>query len=141
MVRSHEQKVAKDAQTDLMKEEAHNNYKRYLYTQEVKDLLKIKKMQKDAEDKAREMNKQDYQQKCEERYKSEEQKENEYKQFFKNYENSMNGRMNAFVKNVQSYHQSKDEELQKSWSKAEKEYAKKQLQKEVKGKLILYDLF
>lgn len=132
-IKHHQNQVAQKAQKELFTEEAFNDYKRYMYTKDVHQLLKEKKHQKDLEQKEKLQNKVDYQQMCDQRFKAEEAKENQYKQFFKDYEKAMHSRMNKHISNVLKEDYKKQKEIDKQIMEAEMEYNKKLKDREIKG--------
>lgn len=67
------------------------------FTQEAMQDMKLKKLMKERENNSQILNKLEYQKMCEERAKDEENKEDKYKKFFKDYENNMNSRMKSHV--------------------------------------------
>lgn len=98
--KKHEMEVTQRAQQDLMNEEAVKNYKKFKFTQEAKQDMKLKQILKNEEFNEKLLNKLEYQKMCQDRFQSEEDKEDKYRKFFKDYEQNMNSRMRSHVDRV-----------------------------------------
>uniref|UniRef100_A0A7S3JEB8 Uncharacterized protein n=1 Tax=Euplotes harpa TaxID=151035 RepID=A0A7S3JEB8_9SPIT len=122
----HEQDVAALAKKDLLNEEAHNNYKKYVFIQEAQQVMQMKKDQKELERQQKQQDRLDYQNMCKDRFQSEEAKENQYKQFFKDYEQSMNQRMYSHINHVLKEDIKKQCQLDQLENDAERKYKQKQ---------------
>ena len=120
------------AKVDLYNEEAMNNYKRYVFTQEAQDLVKQKRTQRKAEQDQKEWDKAEYRKMCFERKNDEEKKEQDYKQFFKDYEKMMVERGKQHSRRVLSENMEKDIKLNQIQREAEKEYQSRIQEKEAK---------
>lgn len=59
-MKDYEQQQSKKAQLDLLNEEAHNQYKKYVFTQEAMEQIKLKKKEKEADSLQKELNRLEY---------------------------------------------------------------------------------
>lgn len=59
-MKEYEQQQSVKAKQDLINEEAHNQYKKYVFTQEAMEQIKLKKKEKEADTLQKELNKMEY---------------------------------------------------------------------------------
>ena len=110
-----ELKRLKYIQKDLKEQERLNNVKKTTFIHEAQEVAEHKRQIKELEQQKKQVEKQEYQKYANQNFQQEVDRENNYKKFFKDYDNQMSERMSNHLKYVtqsQIQKQSKMDEIE-----------------------------